>query len=88
MSCFIVKKIQAISGKVDVSPVGYIDASDESSFISIHAHPFTDWVIANPGSPQVDYFVSNDPCYVLDTSDGTNTEGLFLITDLNNPEGV
>ena len=87
MSCFIVKKIQAISGKVDVSPVGYIDASDESSFISIHQHPFTDWVTANPSSPQVDYFTSNDPCFVLDTCAGADMEGLSLITDLNNPEG-
>lgn len=88
MNVFLVKKIEAISGEVNFSSVGYINLDDEASFVSIHAYPFTDWVSANPSLPQVDYFLSNDPCYVLDTYAGEDIQGLSLITDLNNPEGV
>lgn len=88
MSCFIVKKIEATEGEISHSSVGYIDSSDEASFISIHGYPFTEWVVNNDASPQVEYFDTNPPCYVLDTCYGMDMEGLSLITDLNNPEGV
>lgn len=68
------------------TPVGYLDTlEDKNTFVGIHGTPFPDWVDANPTLGLTVYFDTNDPCYLIDTVKSI-TDGLSLITNLENPE--
>lgn len=84
--CFKVVKLESVNNELVCTPVGYIGEESKSSFESIHGCPFTDWANTHGGDcALVDYFDTNDPCYLLDTS-LSHPSGLSLITNLENPE--
>ena len=82
---YIIRKFTSINSFTDI---GYLDTeADRDAFYNVHGTAFTDWVIENTQSDIDEWFTTNEYCYLIDTRFEI-PEGLNLINNIENPEGV
>jgi hypothetical protein len=74
-----------VASELSYNDIGYVE--DKETFETMHGIAFPTWVTDNPTLDMKDYFISNNHCYLIDSVD-VLPDGLSIITDLNNPEGV
>ena len=85
MDKYHVVKIEALEGVIINTIIGFINPEDKVDFENIHGTPMSDWANENPNLPLVDYFDTNSPCYLIDSTYDIK-EGVSLITNLTTPE--
>jgi len=81
---YIVNKITFNEGLVKAT-IGYVE--DKVAFEAIHGFVFIDWCNANPTEDKAVWFSENTHCYLINSQEDL-PDGIVLITDLENPEGV
>jgi len=83
----IVRKFELQNGEIVGLPIGYINDVDCSLFYETFETPFIDWVEGTNPIDQTVWFETNTHFYLIDSKEEL-PEGLELIIDINNPEGV
>jgi len=81
---YIVNKITFNDGLVK-APIGYV--LDKVAFEAIHGFAFIAWCNANPTTDKAVWFALNNHCYLINSQEDL-PDGIALITDLDNTEGV
>jgi len=81
----VIKKFECIDSVLVGTEIGYVDSEDRDSFETLHPDLFTTWVDENQDKAFCEYFDTHSPFYLIDSTNSP-TDGLTLITDLENPE--
>lgn len=85
MDKYHIVKMEALESVLISTIIGFINPEDKEAFEAIHGCPMNVWANENPNLPLVDYFDTNSPCYLIDSTYEIQ-EGLSLIINLNEPE--
>jgi len=81
---YIVNKITFDEGLMQ-APIGYVE--NKVDFETIHGFTFVEWCNINPTTDKAVWFAENNHCYLINSL-ADLPDGIVLITDLDNPEGV
>ncbi len=85
---YIVEKFTCVDCNFIENSIGYLSSiEDRVAFESIHGFAFIEWCDANQTTDKSIWFDANEFCYLVDSKTEL-PEGLQLITNLENPEGV